>query len=129
MVNCVLLLIVKCIVHYLHQGSNDVHIVFNNPGRINDHPKCVEHKHRDGGFVGHQSHCTFSDDTKAPNKWSEVLKCRECKRAAVKYVGDGILRFIPTFLTSNQKVVVAGHHDGKEGDLAYYSTRTTKKRH
>ena len=53
MVNYVLLLIVKYIVHYLHQGANDVHIVFDNPGRINDHPKCVEHKHCDSGFVGH----------------------------------------------------------------------------
>ena len=104
MVNYVLLLIVKYIVHYLHQGANDVHIIFDNPGRINDHPKCVEHKHHDSRFVGHQSHCTFSHDTKAPNKWSEVLKCRECKRAAEKYVGDFILRFIPTFLTNNRKV-------------------------
>ena len=31
------------------------------------------------------------------------------------------------FLNVDQKVFVAGHHDGKDGDSAYYSTCTTSK--
>ena len=116
--------IARYVVHYLQKGVCDIHIIFDNPGRFTDHPKCIEHEQHDSGFVGHQTHCTSDDNTKAPSKWSEVLKCRDCKRAAVKYIGDGILRKVSTFLTHNQRIFVAGHHDGKEGDLAYYSTCT-----
>ena len=94
MADYVLFLIARYAVHYLQKGVNDIHIIFDNPGRITNHPKCIEHIQRDSRFAGHQAHYTFDDNTEAPSKWSEVLKCRECKRAAVKYVGDCILRNI-----------------------------------
>ena len=124
MADNVLFLIARYVVHYLQKGVCDIHIIFDNPGRFADHPKCIEQEQRDSGFVGHQTHYTFDDNVKAPSKWSEVLKCRDCKRAAVKYIGDSILRKVSTFLTNNQRIFVAGHHDGKEGDLAYCSTCT-----
>ena len=122
MADYVLFLLARYAVYYLQKGVNEIHIIFDNPGRISDHPKCIEHKQRDSGIADHQTHYTFDDNTKAPSKWSEVLKCRECKRAAVKYVGDCILRKATTILTQDQRIYVAGHLDGQEGDLAYYST-------
>ena len=44
---------------------NAIHIVFDNPGRLSDHPKRIEHQHRDSGLIGHQSHSTFEGNIKA----------------------------------------------------------------
>ena len=77
--------------YYFDKGTKEIHIIFDNPDRITDHPKCIEHQQRDTGTVLHETHYTFNDRSKAPSKWSELLKCRACKRAIVKYVGECIL--------------------------------------
>ena len=64
-------------VHYLQQGVHDTHIIFDNPGRITDDPKSIEHKQRDSEFAGHLSHCTFDDTVssrkRAHGRWHLTL--------------------------------------------------------
>ena len=118
-------LITRYAVCHLQKGVSEIHFIFDNPGRTADHPKCIEHEQRDSGLEGHQTHHTFDDNTKAPSKWSEVVKCRECKRSAIKYVGDCLLREATGYLEDNQKIFVAGHCDREAGDMAYFSSRTS----
>ena len=66
---------------------------------------------------------------KVPNKWSDLLQCRKCKRCLVVYIGNCILRNATNMLTDNQKLslFVAGHGEGEFTDMAQYATATNSK--
>ena len=75
-----------------------MHIVFDDPGRFNIHPKTIERsrcdQHKD---IGHE-HLQFNDQTKRPSKWRDLLGCRRCKQKLVEYIGDSFLRIAPQYL-------------------------------
>ena len=65
---------------YLNSGVNEVHIVFDDPGQFDMHPKDIERTQRDtpNHEVVHE-HIPFDDTAKIPSKWRDVLGCRKCK--------------------------------------------------
>ena len=66
---------------YLSAGVEEVHLVFDDPGRFDMHPKDIERSRRDTGKQGAvHEHIHFNDKTKVPSKWRNMLDCRKCKR-------------------------------------------------
>lgn len=117
-------LLTRYTTYYLHRGVQDIHIIFNHPGRLADHPKCIERNQRDKQLTSH-THTTFSDTQKVPKKWNELLQCRECKRNLVTYLGDCFLCQAPALLQGNQKMYASGSNEGAKADKAYYATAST----
>ena len=85
---------------YINAGVKEVHIVFDDPGRFNGHPKDIERARRDSSQRACDEHHTFSDTTKIPKKWSDMLGCRVCKRQLTSYLGDCLLRLVHPRLPS-----------------------------
>ena len=117
-------LLTRYTTYYLHRGVQDIHIIFDHPGRLADHPKCIEQNQRDKELTSH-THTTFSDTQKVPKKWNELLQCRECKRYLVTYLGDCFLRRAPALLQGNQKMYVSRSNEGAKADKAYYATTSS----
>lgn len=53
---------------YICVGVKEIHIVFDDPGRFNSHPKDIERGRRDTGTLACNEHHTFSDTMKIPKK-------------------------------------------------------------
>ena len=107
---------------YLKAGVDEVHIVFDDPGRFDMHPKDIERSRRDADKPTTHEHIQFHDQTKIPNRWRDLLACRKCKRELVVYIGDCFLRIAPTYLKEHQKLVVGGASDTLERDQAWSIT-------
>ena len=113
-IHCCMLEYAKLMLHryvnrYLSVGVEEVHIVFDDPGRYNIHPKDIERERRDcTKKTVCDEHHTFTDSMKIPSKWSELLGCRVCKRNLVCYLGDCMLRLASELLQGSQKMVIAG---------------------
>ena len=58
---------------YFSTGVEEVHIVFDDPGQFDMHPKDIERRRRDGDKQGvvHE-HTYFQDGTKIPSKWRNI---------------------------------------------------------
>ena len=117
-------LLTRYTTYYLHRGVQDIHIIFDHPGKLADHPKCIEQNQRDKELTSH-THTTFSDTQKVPKKWNELLQCHECKRYLVTYLGDCFLRRAPALLQGNQKMYVSRSNEGAKADKAYYATTSS----
>lgn len=105
------------------KGCEEVHVIFNNPGRLANTPKCFEHRRRDkSDIIQANQHCDFIvSTTKIPSKWREnLLHCRECKRSAVKYL---TLHYMHKCLQQNQTVYVAGECDNVIQETCWYVTQ------
>ena len=46
-------LLTRYTTYYLQRGVQDIHIIFDHPGRSLDHPKCIERNHRDKQLTSH----------------------------------------------------------------------------
>ncbi len=97
---------------YIKAGVTEVHIVFDDPGRFELHPKDIERTRRDSASDLEHDHIEFSDRMKVPSKWRDILSCRKCKRQLVVYIGESLLRLAPELLQGEQKVIVAGTNVG-----------------
>ena len=78
------------IISHFSNGSKEVHIVFDNPGRLPDLPKAFERKRRDDAATlsSDHVHVAFSDTCTVPSNWRDCLSCRQCKRTLVLYLGQ-----------------------------------------
>ena len=103
-------------------GIQEIHIVFDNPGRFNHHPKDIERERRTNKEKGPHAHCEFKDEMKIPSNWRDILECRECKRKLVLYLGDRFLLCAPKSLKGAQKLVIAGVYDDLDKDSAWSVT-------
>ena len=59
--------------HYQH-GTNEVHLVFDHPGRVDFNPKDCEHKRRYGqtkSTAKEHNHITFTPQSAIPRPWRE----------------------------------------------------------
>ncbi len=69
------------------KGAEEVHIIFDNPGRLANTPKYFEQKRRDATRKVHLEH--YCDDLQGDTKlshgrWQDnLLSCRDCKRRLV----------------------------------------------
>ena len=105
------------------RGCVEVHVIFDNPGRLKNTPKYFEHLRRDASAKVANDHCcdTITSTTKIPKRWREnLLHCRECKRSLVKFLSEYFLNNIHTYLQDNHILYVAGGFDGPLTDTAWY---------
>ena len=100
----------RFIVPYLKKGSQEVHLLFDDPGRQAENPKQFEQSRRDTSFSDHNCFIFF-DDAEVPIKWQNTIKCRMCKRRLTTYLSGYFVRKIRPFLTESQKFVTSGATD------------------
>ena len=111
--------------HYA-KGTKDVHMIFDNPGRLSQTPKYFERKRRDSSatvIVGHMC----DDITKSryiPSKWREdIVNCRNCKRNLVLFLSNYCIKNIPKQIPPGKGLLLAGCFDGHLEDTAWFITR------
>ena len=72
------------------QGVNEVHIVFDKPGRQPFNPKQFEHVKRDKKnrcTNTQHEHIEFTPHTPIPQAWRDYINCRQCKRSIIEAIG------------------------------------------
>ncbi len=104
------------------KGSLEVHIIFDNPGQLENTPKYFEHLRRDASAKITEEHCCDElPTTNIPKRWREgLLNCRRCKRSLVLFLTDYFLNNIHTYLEAHQTLYVGGGFDGPTSDTAWY---------
>ena len=99
-------LFTRYILSQFKRGTNENHVIFDNPGQIKNTPKSFEQKRRDAKAIIVNDHCCddLTSNTKSfPGKWRETfLNCRECKRNLVKFIGHYLLTNTGTYLQPHQ---------------------------
>ena len=113
----------RFVVSHFSKGCKEVHIVFDNPGRLPESPKSFERRRRDDAATlsSDHRHTAFSDACALPSNWRDCLNCRQCKRALVVYLGQSMKNHAVTTckLRGQQNVVLAGCFAGVEQDQAW----------
>ena len=106
---------------YFRAGVQEVHLIFDKPGRQTFNPKQFEHAKRytKGKSCNQHEHISFTPQTSIPQGWQEYLECRECKRSIVEVVGLSFLQKGQLFLTGCQNVVIAGCLSGEGENNAW----------
>ncbi len=97
----------RFIIPYLKKGSQEVHVLFDDPGRQIENPKQFEQSRRDAPLGDHICF-VFFNDAEVPTKWQNTIKCRTCKRRLTIYLSDYFVKKIRTFLIESQKYVTSG---------------------
>ena len=95
-------------------GAIEVHIVFDDLGRLEVSPKVFERQHRDKGsesLLDHQ-HCLFEPELPHSQEWKNILKCRKCKCNLTESLANAILQLAPSILTKNSRFITAGAFRG-----------------
>ena len=90
-------LFTRFILTQFKRGCHEVHVIFDNPGRLQNTPKYFEHKRRDQSSIIQTNHCcdTISSTTKIPKRWREnMLHCRECKRSLVRFLTHYFMHYM-----------------------------------
>ena len=108
----------RFVVPHFAKGAQEVHVVFDNPGRVPHTPKAFEQGRRDTEHAvspDHQ-HYEFNDPAKVPKMWRDHLNCRYCKRQLIVYLGQAFLELAPGLLRDEQKLIVAGCFQGEHVD-------------
>ena len=84
-----ILLFNQVLAQYYRSGTDEVHLIFDKPGRQPFNPKSSEHHRRynkNKSNNDHQ-HCCFSPTTTIPPKWQEYMDCQQCKQSVVESIG------------------------------------------
>ena len=114
----------RFIITRFNRESSEVHIIFDNPGRLQNTPKYFEQTRRDATAKVKANH--FCDEltgnTKIPNgKWQEtIINCRQCKRNMVKFLTWYFLNNAQPHLQHHQTLYVAGGFEGHLCDTAWF---------
>ena len=80
--------------HFARPSTSEVHLLFDNPGRLKMTPKCFEQERRDeSASISPRHVChSFEENAKLPRKWrTDLLHCRQCKRKLVEFLGTHLL--------------------------------------
>ncbi len=118
-------LIKRFIVPQFARGTKEVHVLFDNPGRLPETPKYFERKRRDTAATVTTGHAC--DEVCAgrmiPSKWrADVINCRNCKRNLVLFLTQYFLRNVPKYLQAGKAFYVAGGFEGSIEDTAWFVT-------
>ena len=111
------------------RGCQEVHIIFDNPGRLRNTPKYFEHLRRDKLATIQTNHCCdpVISTTKVPKKWREdLLNCRACKRSLVKFLTQYFLHYMCKNLQEDQTLYIAGGFEDEITDTCWYVQYKTK---
>ena len=90
-------------------------------------PKYFEQSRRDKTSEVAPNHSckSFQSNSEVPPKWrQDVLNCRMCKRALVKFLTDFFLENIGGYLNEEQRFYTAGGFDGLLQHTAWYASVT-----
>ena len=94
--------------HFL-RGSTQIHVLFDNPGQLKENPKVVEQERRDSAGTSLEHTCwVLFDEKEVPTKWSDTLKCRQCKRSLTKFLSAFFVKTIKQSLNNTQSFITAG---------------------
>ena len=122
-------LIKQHVLPFFRGGSQEVHIIFDDPEHQGFSPKYFEREQRNKvNLVPDNHNCTdFSSDMTIPPKWREnVLNCRTCKRNLVCFLSNHFVHEMKSILQSGQKFVTAGGFNNENRDKAIFvCTNTT----
>ena len=116
-------LIQRFIIPRFKQGSQSVHVIFDNPGRLPQTPKSCERARHDVSAPIHEGHTcdTIESQMSLPKKWLEgLINCRTCKRSLVLFLSGALLKTAQSSLEQGQRLVVAGGFQGDLQDTAWY---------
>ena len=115
------LLFNQAVVQYYKAGTNEIHLVFDKPGRQTFNPKACEHHRRysKGNTTSQHHHCSFTPDSTIPSRWQDHLECRECKRSIVEAIGLSFLQQGRSLLRGTQKLVLSGCFSGENENDAW----------
>ena len=93
-------------------GIPEIHVVFDDPGRLMNHPKALSEPAKIQNISQHE-HYHFTDDAQIPWKWHDgLLACCPCKDSLVEYLGSTMLRGATSLLSGSQWIVVASASQG-----------------
>lgn len=110
--------------HYQH-GTNEVHLVFDNPQSVALNPKDCEHKQMYSHAINtakEHNHIVFTPESAVPRPWRECLECSQCKRSLVEALGWVYLHTAQSHLRDGQTLVLAGCFAGEAQDDAWVIT-------
>ena len=95
--------------HFL-KGSNEVYVLFDNPGQMEDNLKRFEQTRRDASLSLSTDHLcwVFFDEAEIPSKCNENLKCRTCKCRLTQFLSSLFTQKIKEHLKGDQNFVIAG---------------------
>lgn len=96
----------RFILPHFQKGSQEVHLLFDDPGRQQDNPKQFTQAYRDTILDHHVCHA-FARNAKVPSKWQQLLKCRACKRGLTLFLSKHFTDNIRSQLQGGQKSVKA----------------------
>ena len=106
----------RFVVSQFAKGGNEVHVIFDNPGRLQNTPKYFEQKRRDTAakiLPDHTCNEITSSTVLPHKKWRETfINCRTCKRKLVKFIANYFLHNASAYLSTKQTLYVAGAFDG-----------------
>ena len=108
MVDYAKFLLIRFIEAQFRCGCYEVHVIFDNPDRLQNTPKYFEHLRRDKLASIQTNHCcdTITGTSKIPKKWREdLINCRECKRSLVKYLTQYFLHNVHQHLHEGQTLI------------------------
>ncbi len=122
-------LIKRFLVPQWRQGAQQLHIIFDNPGRLKQTPKEFERNRRDNAATVLSGHLCdeVNTKTKIPSKWREnFINCRNCKRALVIFLTNHFLNNASKHMQSGHSVLVAGGFEGAIEDTAWIVDKDSK---
>ena len=114
------------------KGCNEIHVIFDNPGSLEQSPKYFEQKRRDQEVSSTSNSMHYCDDINGEKpinykKWrEEFLKCRQCKRSLVIFLGNYLLQSIQMSLQPLQVLYVAGCFKNEISNTAWFAKGTNK---
>ena len=118
-------LFVRFIVPQWLRGSKEVHIIFENPGRIPESPKQFERTRRDDCATVISNHvCSeITNTSQIPSKWRDnFINCRNCKRKLVLFLTNYFLQTSGTKMQPGKVLLIAGGFCGSIEDTAWAVT-------
>ena len=122
-------LFTRFVLTQFRRGCQEVHLIFDNPGRLQNTPKYFEHKRRDKSATITTDHCcdAITSTTKIPKRWREnLLHCRECKRSLVSFLTHYFMQNMNKSLQQNQTLYLAGGFDDPFADTCWFVQYTGK---
>ena len=122
-------LIRRFILPQFSKDSKEVHVIFDNPSRLQQTPKYFERLRHDAIAPVATGHTCdeFHSHRIIPSKWREnVLNCRLCKRNLVCFLTQYFLHNIARRLRQDNIFLVADRFQGAIQDMAWFVSYGTR---
>ena len=118
-------LVQRYIIPQFSRGCTQVHVLFDQPGRLASTPKHFEQKRRDKVAKVSTGHTCdiFKGQDPIPSKWREnIINCRVCKRSLVYFLTQYLLQNTSHYIPPATTLIVAGGFQGEIQDTAWCVT-------